>query len=213
MPVAALSTPHHQLTGEPATPCQALRFVRHGATALNLAGLRCGGDLDVPLMPVGRAQALQAALAIAALRPAVGVIVTSHLQRTRETAEIIARHLNEGVGGVQGDVRVVVLPLFAERHLGAWNCLSIAQTQARLWAGNTPPAGESNDVFEARVAQALRSLAPWWAQRPLLVSSQGVARVLGQLAGWPAGTRLNNAQVVEFKLPSSLCDVEPLETV
>jgi 2,3-bisphosphoglycerate-dependent phosphoglycerate mutase len=192
-----------------ATGRQTLRFVRHGATALNLAGLRCGGDLDVPLTPLGREQAAEVAAAIAALQPQVGVIVTSHLQRTRETAEIIARHLN----GPQGAVQVVVQPLFAERHLGTWNCMSIAQTQARLLAGMTPPAGEANAVFEARVAQALRTLAPLWPQRPLLVSSQGVARVLAQLAGWPPGTRLNNAQVVAFKLPTSHCGAQTLETV
>jgi 2,3-bisphosphoglycerate-dependent phosphoglycerate mutase len=186
-----------------------LRFVRHGATALNLAGLRCGGDLDVPLTPEGRAQALAVAADLAGLQQvgphAVGVIVTSHLQRTRETAEIIARHL--------GGLRVVVQPMFAERHLGAWNCLPIATTQARLLAGTTPPGGEPNAVFEARVAQALRAIAGLWAERPLLVSSQGVARVLGQLAGLPAGARLANAQVTEFNLPQQFCGTEQLETV
>jgi 2,3-bisphosphoglycerate-dependent phosphoglycerate mutase len=186
-----------------------LRFVRHGATALNLAGLRCGGDLDMPLTHEGRAQALAVAGDLAGWQAgghaAVGVIVTSHLQRTRETAEIIARHL--------GGMRVVVQPLFAERHLGAWNCLPIAQTQARLLAGSTPPGGEANVVFEARVAQALQSLAALWAQAPLLVSSQGVARVLGQMAGLPAGARLANAQVTEFNLPQQFCGTEQLETV
>ncbi len=209
MQAASFTAHHAEPALDDATGRQTLHFVRHGATALNLAGLRCGGDLDVPLTPVGREQAAQVALAIAALKPRVGVIVTSHLQRTRETAEIIGRHLNNK----QGSVQVVVQPLFAERHLGAWNCMSITQTQARLLAGNTPPAGEANDVFEARVAQALRTLAPLWQQRPLLVSSQGVARVLAQLAGWPPGTRLDNAQVVAFKLPTLHCDAQTLETV
>jgi 2,3-bisphosphoglycerate-dependent phosphoglycerate mutase len=191
---AGLASDHHPL-----------RFVRHGATALNQAGLRCGGDLDVPLTPEGRAQALAVSSELARLQPAVGVIVTSHLQRTVETAEIIARQL--------GGLRVVVQPLFAERHLGSWNCLPIPQTQARLLAGTTPPGGEANGVFEARVAQALHSLAPLWALRPLLVSSQGVARVLGQFAGLPAGARLANVQVTEFNLPKQFCGAEQMETV
>lgn len=39
---------------------QQLLFVRHGATAPNEAELRCGGDLDVPLSELGRAQAREA---------------------------------------------------------------------------------------------------------------------------------------------------------
>ena len=31
----------------------AVLFVRHGSTAPNLAGLRCGGDLDSPLTELG----------------------------------------------------------------------------------------------------------------------------------------------------------------
>src|SRR5882672_9744403 len=67
-----------------------LRFVRHGATGPNLAGLRCGGDLDVPLAEAGREQALEIARHVAALDPPIGLIVTSDLRRTRATAACIA---------------------------------------------------------------------------------------------------------------------------
>ena len=35
-----------------------LRFVRHGATHANSAGLRCGGDLDLPMTALGHEQAV-----------------------------------------------------------------------------------------------------------------------------------------------------------
>jgi len=41
-----------------------LHFVRHGATAANLVGLRCGGDIDLPLTDTGRRQALSAGRAL-----------------------------------------------------------------------------------------------------------------------------------------------------
>jgi 2,3-bisphosphoglycerate-dependent phosphoglycerate mutase len=178
---------------QPARPAdRQLRFVRHGATEPNRAALRCGGDLDVPLTETGRAQAALVAHHIAALRPPVGVLVTSALQRTQETAHIIA--------SVLGGVPVVVEPLFAERHLGEWNLLPVASTQAWLDERLTPPGGEADADFVARIAQAVQTLAPLWPQRPLLVSSQGVARALAELSGWPGRIKLDNAAVVEFDL-------------
>ena len=129
-----------------------LRFVRHGATAANLAGLRCGGDLDLPLTQAGREQAAAAAHLIARLDPPVGLIVSSDLQRTRETAAIIARALP--------GVPVIIEPAFAERSLGDWNLRPLDQTKASLEAGCTPPGGESNAEFTGRVTQALRRIKP-----------------------------------------------------
>jgi 2,3-bisphosphoglycerate-dependent phosphoglycerate mutase len=181
-----------------------LRFLRHGATELNLAGLRCGGDVDVPLTDVGRAQAAAAARCIANLRPAVGVIVTSHLQRTRQTAEIVTATLR-GIGhpdasGNDWHVPVVVQPLFAERALGEWNGQTRQATQALLEAGHTPPGGESNAAFKARVQAGLQQMQGLWAQAPLLISSQGVARVLGELMGQASRVRMANAQLTEFDI-------------
>ena len=113
-----------------------LNFLRHGATEPNLAGLRCGGDLDSPLTDLGRRQAAQAALRIQELRLGVGVVVASRLARTRETAQIVSRVLH--------GVEVVIEPGFAERRLGQWNLRPIAETQAALAQGDTPPGGESN---------------------------------------------------------------------
>jgi probable phosphoglycerate mutase len=178
-------------TASPQTPpTHPLRFVRHGATSANLAGLRCGGDLDLPLTDLGREQAEAAAEQIAQLDPPVGLIITSELQRTRETAAIIARRLR--------GVPLVVEAAFAERLLGSWNLQSIESTQAWLEARCTPPGGESDAEFTARIEAGLRRIARCMPRRPLLVGSKGVARVLGELSGRPGRLNLANGVVETF---------------
>ncbi len=170
-----------------------LLFMRHGATALNAAGLRCGGDVDLPLIDLGHRQAWQAAEHLAAQRPRVGVIVVSALQRTRQTADII--------GWALPGVEIVVDAAFNERRLGAWNRRPIAETQAELAAGVTPPGGESNAEFTQRIREAaLTTLAPLLPRRVLLIGSKGVARVLGELAGLGPQQPLDNADLVTFDL-------------
>ena len=155
----------------------ALRYMRHGVTEPNLAHVRCGGDLDVPLIEQGREQAVRAARELARMDPPIGVIITSDLRRTRETARIIAAALR--------DVEVQIVPGFAERSLGEWNLLSIEETQPWLDAGIDPPGGETDAVFTQRVARALHSVRPLLPLHPLLVGSKGVARVMGQMVGLP----------------------------
>jgi 2,3-bisphosphoglycerate-dependent phosphoglycerate mutase len=181
-----------------------LLFMRHGATALNAAGLRCGGDVDLPLADIGHRQSAQAARHLAALRPQVGVIVVSALQRTRQTAEIVARAL-------QG-IDIVIEPGFNERRLGEWNRRPIADTQADLAAGVTPPGGESNADFTQRVRDAaLATLVPLLGQRPLLIASKGVARVLGEFCGHANSEPLDNAGIVLFDLSRLLPQQQVLE--
>jgi len=169
-----------------------LRLLRHGATSANTAGLRCGGDLDLPLTDLGRQQARDAAARLRRLQPAPGLIVTSDLQRTRETAAIVA----ESFPGV----RVIVEPAFAERRLGLWNLQPIAQTQPWLEAGSTPPGGESDAEFVERIARGLLRIREHLPRQPLLVGSKGVARALGVLAGSPRATALGNGEIADFEL-------------
>jgi 2,3-bisphosphoglycerate-dependent phosphoglycerate mutase len=174
-------------------PSLHLTFLRHGATEPNLKGLRCGGDLDVPLTELGRLQATQAALRIRELRIRVGVIVTSRLARTRETAQIVSRILH--------GVEIAIEPAFAERRLGAWNLQPVAETEEALSQGVTPPGGESNRDFVERVSGAVQAWLPRLSEQPLLVGSKGVARVLRELAGRDhQRQRLANGALAHFDL-------------
>lgn len=171
-------------------PAARLLFARHGATAPNLAGLRCGGDLDPPLVEQGRRQAIDLARAVAARSEPIDLILCSDLQRTRETASIVRAAL--------GPVELRVLPAFRERSLGGWNLQPIAATEADLAAGVTPPGGESREAFHARISQALEQIAPVLQRRVLLVASKGVGRVLRELADLPPRRPLGNAELLEL---------------
>jgi len=167
-----------------------LYFVRHGITEPNFRGFRCGGDLDLPMMDIGCDQAYLLAKQIERMNLRVGVIVTGSLIRTRQTASIIS--------GVLGTVPVEIEPLLNERKLGQWNNRPIAETEEQLRSRVTPPGGESEEQFEARIALALERIRPILERRPLIVSSKGVGRVLNGLLGGTERMTVGNGEIVEF---------------
>jgi probable phosphoglycerate mutase len=167
-----------------------LYFVRHGITEPNFRGFRCGGDLDLPMMDIGCDQAYLLAKQIERMHLRNGVIIAGSLIRTRQTASIIS--------GVLGTVPIEIEPLLNERKLGQWNNRPIAETEDMLKHGVTPPGGESEQQFEARVALALEHLRPHFERRPLLVSSKGVGRIMNNLLGGTERMAIANGEIVEF---------------
>jgi 2,3-bisphosphoglycerate-dependent phosphoglycerate mutase len=145
--------------------------MRHGATEPNLLGLRCGGDVDVPLASLGVTQVRRAAKELRALSLPVDVIVTSDLQRTQATARLISE--------VLGGVPILVEAGLRERSLGRWNLQPISVNEKALADGQTPPDGESNDVFSRRIQTALAVVRARVGgyRMPLVVGSKGVARI------------------------------------
>ncbi|MFA5095081.1 MAG: histidine phosphatase family protein [Candidatus Paceibacterota bacterium] len=67
-------------------------FVRHGETVLNAKNIRQGPDGS--LTEKGRAQALATAMRFPKHKGRPQIIISSPYQRTKETAEIIAKELN-----------------------------------------------------------------------------------------------------------------------
>jgi probable phosphoglycerate mutase len=95
-------------------------------------------------------------------------------------------------------VPVEVEPLLNERKLGQWNKRPIAENEEMLKRGVTPPGGESEEQFTARVALALEHLRPYLERRPLLVSSKGVGRILNGILGGTDRMAVANGEIVEF---------------
>jgi probable phosphoglycerate mutase len=174
------------------TTPESLLFIRHGATQPNLAGLRCGGDLDVPLTEVGCQQIEMAAEAIRRMNVGVDLIIASDLQRTQHSARI----LSDGLGCLP----VLTLPTVRERMLGHWNGKSIEETESALRLGITPPGGEANEDFRVRITQALHDICAQPCRQPLVVGSKGVARMLRVVLGLPPSTSARNAEVISFDL-------------
>jgi probable phosphoglycerate mutase len=141
-------------------------------------------------MDIGCDQAYLLAKQIEKMNLRVGVIMTGSLIRTRQTASIIS--------GVLGNLPIEVEPLLNERRLGQWNNRPIAETEEMLAAKVTPPGGESEEEFTARISLALDQLRPHLERRPLLVSSKGVGRILNGLLGGTGRMQVGNGEIVEF---------------
>jgi broad specificity phosphatase PhoE len=127
-------------------------LLRHGQTALSLER-RFAGRGDVALSKEGLKQVRQAARFLA--RGGVQVIVSSPLQRARQTADAAAKLTG---------APVVTDDSLAEADFGSWEGLTFAEVQQRwpdelsAWMTNpdvSPPGGESFAAVARRVLAGL----------------------------------------------------------
>jgi ribonuclease H / adenosylcobalamin/alpha-ribazole phosphatase len=143
-------------------------LLRHGQTPMSVQK-RYAGRTDAPLTEVGVQQAAAAAKRLASA--GLGVIVTSPLLRTVQTAQAVAAVTGAAVVTDDG---------FRETDFGAWEGLTFAEVRERwpaelsAWLADpeiAPPGGESFTDVSARVTAALdRLLAARAGQTVLIVS-------------------------------------------
>ena len=143
-------------------------LLRHGQTPMSVQK-RYAGRSDAPLTDVGVQQAAAAAKRLASA--SLGVIVTSPLLRTVQTAQEVAAVTGAAVVTDDG---------FRETDFGAWEGLTFAEVRERwpaelaAWLADpavAPPGGESFAEVSARVTAALhRVLAARAGQTVLIVS-------------------------------------------
>ena len=165
-------------------------FVRHGVTELNFRGLRCGGDIDVPLTDIGCDQSFMLAKQIKQMDLGIDRIRCGSLIRVRQTAMIIS--------GVLGGLPIDIDPDLNERAIGEWNRRPIAETEELIAQNVTPVGGESEDAFSARISTALAAISNQSARQPLIVSSKGVGRLLNKLLNGEGRMQVANSELVEF---------------
>lgn len=164
------------------TPPRRLLLLRHGQSVWNADG-RWQGQADVPLSPLGEEQAREAAARLSA--GDFTRLVSSNLQRARQTADILAAPLG---------LPVEIDPELREIDVGEWQGLTRAEIRARdanalaEWAegrSESTPGGELRaDLTErARLAllRAAASVAP--GDRVLLISHGALIRNLDRLLG------------------------------
>ncbi|MGY1750062.1 histidine phosphatase family protein [Modestobacter sp. SYSU DS0511] len=154
-------------------PVGRLLVWRHGRTEWNASG-RFQGQLDPPLDAEGRAQAARTAPVLAAgLDPATTVLVSSDLQRARDTAGALASLLGLPV---QVDARL------REHGLGSWEGLTRDEVAEQLpeqyaeWVAGRPVPGRGGELqadVAARAAAAVADLPP--AETAVLVTHGGTA--------------------------------------
>lgn len=165
-----------------------LYFLRHGETFHNAEG-RIQGQLDTPLAPRGREQAVEAGRTLAAVFRKDGVDPgalawrCSPLTRALDTMILARTEMDLATDGFAADDRL------KEIHFGRWQNLTWPEIRARdpglaqqrdrdIW-DFAPPDGESYADLTARVGGWLAELdGPTVA-----VAHGGVARALMVLAG------------------------------
>ena len=178
-------------------------LLRHGQTALS-AERRFAGRGDIPLTEEGLLQAAAAADRLAA-RGGIDLIVTSPLQRARQTAEAVARATGAPLQADDG---------LLELDFGKWEGLTIAEASERwpdevsAWLGRVdaaPPGGESFAAAIRRVSAALdRLLAAHQFRTLLLVSHVSPIKIAACRA-----LLAPSATLFRFQLDvASLCEID-----
>ena len=148
-------------------------LVRHAQTAWNRDD-RLQGHSDVPLNPLGQQQAR--CLGAYFSRRHLRGIVTSQLQRSQQTARMIAAGHGDGVSPL-------VEAGLAEMHLGAWEGLTPAEVDGRFdhayqrWklspSSVAIPEAEPLDAFRARVRASLQKIVEGMGEGEHVVVSHG----------------------------------------
>jgi broad specificity phosphatase PhoE len=148
-----------------------LLLVRHGITQNNIDG-HYTGQSDIPLSELGRRQALAVGSYLA--NEELDVIISSDLQRARDTARAIARHHN---------LPVLEDPDLREISMGTWEGLSREQIQARdheEWIyvssdpiHHAPAGGETFAQLGERAARALQRCQENYVGKTILWATHG----------------------------------------
>jgi broad specificity phosphatase PhoE len=148
-----------------------LLLVRHGVTAYNLTG-RYTGQADVPLTELGQRQAVAVGKYLADEQ--LDVIISSDLQRARDTALAIAQYHK---------LPVLEDPELREISMGEWEGYTPEEIQARNIAEWTnvrskpitiaPPGGESWEKLYERAGRALRAYQEVYAEQTVLWTTHG----------------------------------------
>lgn len=185
----------------PITLPHRLILVRHGETDWNREGRLQGGQ-DIPLNPLGREQAAEAAGRLKALEPGFAGLdyICSPMQRARETMDILRRELAMQAGEYRIDDRLKELT-FGSWEGFTWRDIRKAEReQAGLrerdkW-GFVPPGGESYRMLAERVRPVLEGLA----RETVIVSHGGVARAVLALVGAVSPQKASMVEIWQGKL-------------
>jgi 2,3-bisphosphoglycerate-dependent phosphoglycerate mutase len=172
-----------------------LYFIRHGESQANLDRVFAGIHRRAPLTPLGQEQARVAGRAVLEANMKIDQIVSSPLERARETAEIVAGCLGMDPGAIAFDAR---LSEYDVGDLAGKPTEGVSSEQLVGAVGAEDPA-----AFQARVVEALGD-AVRREGNILLVSHGGVGQVIEATrrgidpAGFYELPRYLNGQVVEL---------------
>lgn len=160
-----------------------LGFIRHGQTDWNARELLQGSS-DIPLNATGRTQAHEAAAVLAG--GDWDAIVSSPLQRARETARIIAQDLGLKLGHSYDEL--------IERDYGQAEGMRLEESE-KLWPDKTGGGIETLASVVARGRKAISLISEEFPGQNVLVVCHGtiIRYTLSDFVGYKLDTILNGS--------------------
>jgi broad specificity phosphatase PhoE len=173
-------------------------FVRHGETKANVERIIAGGELESPLTKNGRVQAKQAGQLLKSKN--IDLIVSSPMERTRDTATIIAQEIG------YDPARIVFDEAFVEVFNGFYSGKPYALRDQHLKADKLIDDIEPPDKVHARVRAGLNRLKKLPGNNIVLVSHGATGRMIRAIAqdiphhDFMSHQRFENTEIYEFQL-------------
>ena len=166
-----------------------LTLIRHGQTDWNLQRL-LQGRTDIPLNDTGREQARAVGRELAASGRHWDALVSSPLQRARETARIIGAQIGLTPAGTYADL--------AERSFGdaeGYDCTGMTEDERHAFMEEH---GEAAEHVVQRGIAVLREIAARYPQQDVMIVAHGtfIRLTAGRILGVELPS-LQNGEVVE----------------
>ncbi|MCP1145255.1 histidine phosphatase family protein [Lysinibacillus endophyticus] len=175
-------------------------FVRHGETEWNTLR-KIQGRADIPLNTIGIKQAHECKTYFT--NTEWDVLVSSPLQRARQTAEIINEHLN---------LNIHIMNEFIERNYGDIEGLTLEQ-RASLYPDLTCPNQESLEQVKERTLYGLNKLHQTYTNQKIIVVAHGgvIKIILSTLSNGQIGlgkTKLTNGSLSNIRFEDGCWKVD-----
>ena len=149
-------------------------FVRHGESQSNVDGLIAGGEFESPLTENGKKQAKEAGAKLKDKN--IELIVSSPMERTRDTAKLIANEIGYDPS------KILIDDAFIEVFNGFYSGKSYALRNKHLKEGKLIEGIESSEHVHARVSNGFARLKKLNENRIALISHGATGRMIRAIA-------------------------------
>ena len=173
-------------------------FVRHGESEANVDQIIAGGEFESPLTARGKAQAKTAGKSLKDKK--IDVIVSSPMERTRDTAEFIALEIG------YDPEKIIIDEDFIEVHNGYYSGKSYALRDQHIREGKLVRDIEHPDDVHKRVKRGLNRLEKLTGDSIVLVSHGATGRMVRAIAediphhDFMSHERIGNTEIYKFTL-------------
>lgn len=177
-------------------------YVRHGESQANVDGIIAGSEHEAPLTEKGKDQARKAGQELKDKK--IELIVSSPMERTRDTATIIAKEIG------YDPAKIIDQKLFIELRSGPYSGKTFALRDEHLAQGKLLPGVESSESVHARIKEAFEWLRGLDQQSIVIVSHGGTGRMVKTIVeelppeNFLHVERMGNSAVYEFELEETV---------